>query len=845
MRRSILVRLAGLTAGVAIVASCDTRVSTSPIVTGSTGGTGSSSNTGGKGPTVTIDTPTVNSLANIGDSILVVMRLHDDKALKTASVVGLKLTGSADLGTLTQTVRYPAITIPATGVFRAGLRDTVIRRYLKPSTAGDTTVDSLVIAAIATDSAGITDTTKRRIDLVAGPRVILSAPASGDSTPAGIGLTAIATADHPDGISNVKIRFQGEVSWPTKFDTTISQSIIGAPRSVTVSGIARVPIDAPVRGRVTVTATASSVTGRPSNMPVAVVYVRAASAAQPVVNQNVDARLELTDSVSITARGDGIRAIGLVARDGSGAVVMRDSVLLPQPFAGNATALISLSRIPTSYRGRRVAITGFAVDQSNRTGYAVRSGQLAPIGTLGSAFVDSTLIVFGHTFPLPSSRSAGLVGDLVWDAPRENVILSNQSYNRLEVFHAQTSTYEANGVAVGSFPWGLFVANDPGNLWVANSGGTNLSRVDLAGLQEVQRIRTRITPLFTLTEDAAKGDSINPVVWHESVSLPVLYSDRPQYLGQLKDGTIYFSTQPTATAPKGSIRYLDPSFPFPDTRPVIIYKSVSASIKTVVIRNADNVITRSGAPNSDFITICDHTPDTNNESVCVESNKGLQAAIADLKAKIGSTDIEAVGGVDITDAGLTDTTFVAVSGDRNWVAFGSGHTAGAGNLFMANASGFMSAPIQQTDLTNNASEHINGLALDKSGFTVGAHGDNSFFSSVDYPFHLRLQGLYPNAAPGQGIAFHPNADFVSSPSAGGIERTGYVASGNQSIEVLDIFHYLGRGTIPIKTNLYGPLRAALPPASDAAQGVVLKLFGVSKAGLVVIDLRASDILPSP
>jgi hypothetical protein len=133
------------------------------------------------------------------------------------------------------------------------------------------------------------------------------------------------------------------------------------------------------------------------------------------------------------------------------------------------------------------------------------------------------------------------------------------------------------------------------------------------------------------------------------------------------------------------------------------------------------------------------------------------------------------------------------------------------------------------------------MALDSTGLTVAAHGDESFFASVDVPFHLRLQGKYSDAAPGQGITFHPRAKA----GAGDVERTGYVASGNQSIEILDIFHYLNRGNLPIKTNLYGPLRAALPGPSDAAQGIVLKLFGVSSNGLVVIDLRAQDILSLP
>jgi hypothetical protein len=204
------------------------------------------------------------------------------------------------------------------------------------------------------------------------------------------------------------------------------------------------------------------------------------------------------------------------------------------------------------------------------------------------------------------------------------------------------------------------------------------------------------------------------------------------------------------------------------------------------------------------------------------------------------SDVYAVTGVDITDAGVTDTTYVALSGDRNWIAFGEGHTAGAGIIFMASAAGYFSPPITQVDLTNNAAEKVNGLALDATGLTVAAHGSESFFASVDIPFHLRLQGKFANVQSGAGIVFHPQANGNS----GDVSRTAYVATGNQTVEIVDVFHYLSRGRLPIKTNLYGPLRAALPTSSDPPD-VVLKLFGVSADGLVVIQLRASDILPSP
>lgn len=838
--RNLVLRLAVVVGGVAIVASCDSRLSTSPITVGPSG---SSSNSGVKGPVIAIDTPAVGSLINVGDSLLVVVRLHDDKALTTATIQGLKIVGSGDLGTRVESNRYTPVTIPSTGTFRSGLKDTTIRRYLKPVVPVDSALDSLIVRVIATDTLGVIDTATRRTDLVSGPKVTITAPVSGDSTPAGIGLSVSALAEHPDGVGRTSIRFQGEATWTTKLDTTITTTVTGSPRSYTFTNVAIIPANAPLRGKITVTANAVSVNGRPGNAPTILVFVRSAGNAQPLVNQVVPARLEVSDSVTVTARGDGIRSIGYVARDADGNVILRDSVLLPTPFAGNASAAVSLSKLAPALRGRRIAITGFAVDQSNRTGYAVRSGDLTPGSALVGAFVDSTLLVFGHTFPLPSSRSSGLIGDLQWDAVHENVVLSNQLFNRLEVFNTSSSSYDANGIAVGAFPWGLFVSNDPNVMWVANSGGDNLSRVDLTTHKELdaQRIRTRLTPLYTLTEDVAPGDSTNPPTYHDGLSAPVIYSDRPQYIAQLSDGRVFYSTRPTPAAPKGTIRYLDPTQPFPDEKAIVIYKTASASNKQHVIVNSDSSFVISGAPGSDFVVLCDHNAGTNQLGTCAISNKGYLAAYDSLRAHVPTTDVRFVDGVDIDDAGLTDTTFVAASGDRNWIAFGAGHTAGAGNIFMASTSGFSSPPLSQVDLTNNASDHINGLALDSTGLTVGAHGDESFFASVDVPFHLRLQGKYANVAPGQGIVFHPRAKA----GAGDVERTGYVASGNQSIEILDIFHYLSRGNLPIKTNLYGPLRAALPGPADAANGVVLKLFGVSSSGLVIIDLRAQDIQSLP
>ena len=69
-----------------------------------------------------------------------------------------------------------------------------------------------------------------------------------------------ARAQHPNGVGRIDIRVQGEANWPTKFDTTFSQVYHRRVRATSrSSAVARIPINAPLRGRITVTATAVDV----------------------------------------------------------------------------------------------------------------------------------------------------------------------------------------------------------------------------------------------------------------------------------------------------------------------------------------------------------------------------------------------------------------------------------------------------------------------------------------------------------------------------------------------------------------------------------------------------------
>ncbi len=854
--RSVLIRLAAVAAGVAIVASCDARVPTATTfpTAGSSGGGGGGSSTlpvksSGNAPSIVIDSPVTGTLINVGDSVLVTVGLHDSKSsLKSASIVGMTEKGSVDLGTFQQIPRYKLTPIPGQGTFRAGLRDTTVRRYLQPIAATDTALDSLVIVVIATDSAGGADTATRRINLVAGPKVSVVSPSMGDSIPAGVGLTVAARAQHPDGVQRIDIRVQGEANWPTKLDTSFSQVYTTNPRDITFSAVARIPINAPLRGRITVTATAVDVNRQPgSALPVAA-FVRSPNAAIPRVNQTIPPKSEFSDSVVVRATGEAITRVGLIIRDSANVVIQRDSVLLTAPYTANAQATVALGLSP-SQQGKKLSITGFAVDQAGRIGYAVPANRQSPEGDFNSALRDTTLVVYGRTYPYPQQ---GVIGDLAIDAQRGNVFLSNTAFNLLNIWQssAVAKGFSNSSIPVGSLPWGLFISNNPDTLLVANSGGTNISRVyigstDVSSMREdlPNRILTRNTYVYTVT--VQKDENTGKI--RLNAQGPFSYSDRPQYLAQSKGGRIFFSTRPTASSPVGTVRWLDPSLPVPDPRQIWQYGTyLKSTDQTYALFNVDSIAIGATLPSSaasDTLYIWDHPYGQKTGTIAVLDTIPLNAVAA---AVAGGSDAEAVLRLDIGSLPLTDTTFAAASGDRHWVAFGEGHTTGAGRVVMvADSAGlvpsFFSPLVTISDLTDNASEEVFGLALDLTGGTVASHGTQSFFASVSDPFHLRLQGKYDSFDNGAGVTFAPQADGTLTPTN---QRLAFVGAQSGIIEVVDIAYYINRGKLQLKYPIYGPLRASAPMPGDPPD-VVMKLFAVSQQGLIVIDLTAADIKPGP
>lgn len=865
-------RLFALVASMAAVLSCDSGAPTGvgefnnsdpkdSIGTGGGSGGGAAATGDGRYPVASIDTPVVNgTLVNIGDSILVAVRVRDNlSGIASVKVQGLKIKGDPSVGTQVITERYTTVTAPNTGSFPAGTAvraDTVIRRIIFPAVPVDSVPDSLVIRAIVTDHSGLADTVDKTVRLVSGPRVVIFEPIAGDSVRPGTRVNIKFRATHPDGVSEVRLRVTGESTWPTKLDTLFPTfTYTGNPREVLDSASILIPADAPGRGRVTITAEAIDVNRTPGAAAPVVIRIRASEAAVPIVRQVVPSRVELGDSITISANGgNGISTIGFIVRsfDGTGPELKRASMTLAGD-ASNVTVRMSLA-LPQSLQGARLSITSFATDRSGRTGYSVPATATSPVGTLAEAHRDTVLVVYGQTFALPRR---GIAGDISVNPVNGHVFISNTSFNRLEVWQVSTGRFAPNGVAVGAQPWGMTVsATNPNELLVANSGGTNISRVNIAPadastISESGRILTRNTVAYTVKETR------DPETGKIRIDLegPFSFSDRPQYIAQSAAGRIYYSTRPTTTAPEGTLRFLDPAQPFPESRQIWQYGYRLEDLAKFTIFDLDAVAVNpspADSPISDELILCDHASGTTAARVCIASRAGVAAAMASLRASVATDARETT--VDIESLALTDTTFVAWSGNRNWIAFGEGQAA-TGRVMMANDPAgtppdgqFFSEGLEVQDIVHNAAERVFGLALDSLGGAVAVHGRQSYFGSVELPFHLRMQGYFDSFDAGAGIAFHPQAKVnPSSPGArNDPTRLAFVASENGTIEIVDAYYFVSRGRITVADKLYGPLRASLPlTAAEVAAGVVVKLYGLTADGLVIVDVAASDIKDVP
>ena len=791
-------------------------------------------------PGLNLISPPADSSITLGSDIIAEAHLTDNVGIARFSIVGIATRGDPDLGAVDTIVRFPMVFAPVNigntaQSFRAGLRDTTIRRLLVPTNRADTVTEAIYLVARVTDIAGNDSVVVRRIQLVSGPAIRILRPGNGSIAAPGKSLVVEVRAADKDGVRSIGYR----VTSSTWNITRSGPSPASPPDTLVFVDTITVPTTFPPNSSFTLTPFGTDNVGQPGAGPSVVVTVLAPGAdiSGPLVYQTLSTRIESDDSVQVRAIDpSGIAEAGyIMTSEATGVEIARLTAPVSTAYT-DAQVTLPLN-VPAAYVGQKIVITSFARDAAGNMGYSVPSNTSTPQTDPTLARPDTGLVVYGRTFALPKG---GLAADLAVDTVRGVAFLSNLTFDRVEMWVGSTASFSPKTIAVGSDPWGMVIDNSRDTLLVANSGGTNISRVfigttDVTQIAEVasRRIKTPNTLVFDVSVAMNNGIPRYKVTAYD-------YSDRPQYIAQSITNEIYFSTKPTSEATPGTIRHYDPNYPNPDVRMVWQYGSRGGTENVGVI-NADSVyvIVSPMQTSPDIIGICDHPYGSTAASMCFQS--------ADIGAALSATqaygsDVVGVSALVIESLGLTDTTFVAAGGDRRWIAFGEGNTAGAGRIMMASDPGdFFSPAMTVRDLTNNAAEQVFGIAINSNSTNIASHGLESYFSDIETPFHLRLQGKFNTFDTGAGIAYHPS----NTGDLGGLDdptRVAFVASADGTIDIVDSFHYTGRGKLPVRANLFGPIRVTHRfPGDDPA--VVLKLFGLTTEGLIVIDIRAADIKP--
>lgn len=456
----------------------------------------------------------------------------------------------------------------------------------------------------------------------------------------------------------------------------------------------------------------------------------------------------------------------------------------------------------------------------------------------------------------------GTIADLLVDPASQRVFLSNLGQHRLEVLALDALQFQAD-VRVGSQPWGLALNLTGDTIIVANSGGTNVSFVPTATLTEDVARRfdlPRVTLYdYSISEGEDGGGGVITLGFHN-------YVDRPLQVVQDYRGRLVYSALSSEAMPIGTIRVVErkPGWEAWDTRllfPCCLLTTNQAPTNRATqpadsaafaIANVDSISLEvihqppfAGATGN--VIIWDHLPG----SLPGSPGRSIQTPPLPMDSAIKhiynqGSDIIAYPGaawnVPAASA-MADTTYVAVSGDRRWVAFGELPASAPGRVILWSAADSALSRVEDIqDMLNNSADRISGIALNQNGsLGVARGGENTYFFGSD----LRLQGsTRASAAGGRGAGLL---------QGGTTNRTfAFEPTGQATLRVLETTHYTVAAEIGLREAITGPFRVGpARPGTDACPAnfrdgpptcVVATVYGVtSQRRLHVVDVLHSDI----
>ena len=445
--------------------------------------------------------------------------------------------------------------------------------------SGNTTAGGMVyITATAVDGNNNTASAEDSLFLINEDALTVSIerPSPGALTSQGRQIVIELLAQHSAGVQLVGYLVSGVV-------TDSNSQTYGSPLPTDTTFVDTLAVPAGAsEGIFTIQGFVADSTGRYATSATVSVTVQSVSndTDPPVVSFTINQRVEVDDSITVNATDPGgISQVGWYAllRDDTTQQVGGASANIGGGTLTDVSNTWPLNfNFPPTNLPRYVVIRAWAQDangNADTTSNSAASGgpQAAPGAAAASS--DTVLVVHGTTTPLPDGGRAidGIYNRNPTVGTQGEFYFTNVELGRIEVFQVADTSFVPGGISVGSRPWGIALwpknvsdGTNADTVVVANSGGTDLSIVDLLLRREVRR---HALPNFLIDEVKVKLDDDTGVPAIEFVRHD--FSDRPQYLGMTcrpgsgacnADGIVaVYSTTPTVDQGelplRGSVRW--------------------------------------------------------------------------------------------------------------------------------------------------------------------------------------------------------------------------------------------------------------------------------------------------
>lgn len=670
-------------------------------------------------------------------------------------------------------------------------------------------------ASVATDGAGnVSDTAL--VALTVGnlepPQAIITSPTASSPVVSGKALVLSLSAKARYKVRTVGYQLSGAYNFADSLTYT-------SPLKDSLAILDTLTIPDSVRGaslRVTPFVT-DSLNQRVLGTPVAYAVLRPDSVNTiPVVRTGVAGRVEVSDTVFVEATDPvGITTLGYEVRTLAGQLIVADSVSSTGAFSTLVRTF--RSRIPVTAFPTPVTVAGFARNANGRR-------DVARFGS-GAVRTDTVQVVSGYTNPLPGG---GQIADAIYVPRTDRLYLSNIERNWLEVFNLADTTFRAP-IAVGSRPWGIaaWPRNRDGvmgdTLLVANSGGTNISYVNLnAGTTGREVYRYPLPNIIAYSITSTRAANTDQIITQRTV---YDFSDRPQYIA--------------ATC----VAAVSPGTPCGDV--VAVYSTTPTPGQSTPFPNQGTIRWENLHKKSSHFFFEQAMGQTANRADTLEIERfaaggvGADSMLVPARQAIttpnGTFNYSIV--VRLDALAFRDTTFVRNSGNFRRAVFGEGGPVlGSRALTYDVTRGFdstpplpvidrgVSRPVDASDFIANTFARVQGVGINFDGELNAVKGDSTYL----FDSSLRLQGILQSRPSGGGLDFHPlNTGANSTPLR---TRLAFVASSEPVIDVFDTYCYRKIATIPIRDPIVGPVRATVRPNGQ------LVLVGATIRGVTLVAL---------